>query len=445
MRLIGMWAAPLAILFSVSACYSQSPSPQNKDLTSSSKPTGIDDSKLPEAPTRVPLALSPAAKRQIEGYNSLALDLYKSTASEAGDRFFAPASIAAVLSMAQAGAAGTTATEFQAALGNDGTKGAITAQGELLRKIDYHVRGRTLRTRTALWIDQSVKLNPIFQSQIRTAYKAEINRADFRNNSAEALKAINQQAFVNTFGRISNLAGPLDVNKDTKLALFNTVFFRGRWSSEFSKRATEEKPFFLDNGSKVDVSMMSQKDDFQYYKGSGFQMLSMPYFGGETEMLVLLPDEKGGLSALEKQISSQSLAQWLNDMDAGYRPKVILSFPKFTMRQRQYFQKPLVQLGLKTAFDYQKADFSNMIVKNSSDPIYLSKIIHEAVIEVDEEGTVAAAATLAVGFATAAAPRPEEPIIFNADHPFLFLIRDVRSGLILFIGRFSGSGLETTR
>jgi serpin B len=404
----------------------------------------IDDSKLREADFPIGLDLSVAALKQVEGHNKFAFDLYRLTATEKGDRFFAPASIAAVLGMAQPGAEGSTALEFQSVLGNDGSDAAVKAQGELLRKTYYHVRGRTLSTRTALWVDRSIELKPKFQKLIRHAYKVAANKTDFRNDSAGARAAINEQGRIYTFGRIPKLVGPQDVTKETRLVLFNTAFFRGRWLSEFYEGITKPKSFFRSDGSKTKMPMMFQSNRFRYYRGPDFQMIAMPYLHGETEMLVLLPDTRNGLSRLVQKLTATDLAQWRAEMeDSSWSdwPEVQLTFPKFNLRQRQYFQEPLSKLGFKTAFDPFRADFSRMATTNKAEPIFLSNLVQEAMIEVDEEGTVAAAATLAA--VDAAAAEREEPKIkiFNADHPFFFLIRDRRSGLILFMGRFTGEAV----
>jgi serpin B len=327
-------------------------------------------------------------------------------------------------------------------LGNDGSADAIASQGELLLKMNYHVQGRTLRTCTALWVDESVELKPGFQSLIQEAYKASINSADFRNDRAAARAAINERGRIETFGRIPELVGPNDITTETSLVLFNTAFFRGRWYSEFYEGLTKPKPFFRADGGEAEVSMMFHKRRHEYYRGPDFQMVALPYVAGETEMLVLLPDARNGLPQLEEQLNEAELAKWRAAMEVDSwldLPEVELSLPKFTFRQRQHLEDLLKRQGFATAFDFYRADFSNMVVADKSDPVYLSTLIHEAVIEVDEEGAVAAAATLGAAVA-AGIPMAEPNVqIFNANHPFLFIIRDTRTGLFLFMGRFTGA------
>jgi serpin B len=433
---------PLILLvIGLSACDRSPTAPKLKEPATLD--VGIDDSRLPEAEFPIGVELSAAAKRQVDGHNKLAFDLYRCTAGGNGDRFFSPASIAAVLGMAQTGAGGVTAKEFQKALGNDGSDSAIAAQGELLRKMYYHVRGRTLSIRTALWVDRDLRLKPEFQSLLRNAYKVRVNRADFTNDSPGVRAAINQRGRVHTFGRIPELLGPNDVTKETRLVLFNSAFFRGRWSSEFYEGMTKPKTFYRADGSKVDVQMMFQKSRRQYYRGRGFQMVSMPYLEGETEMLVLLPDSPSGLVQLERGLDNTALATWRAAMEVNdwtELPEVELSFPKFVLRQRQYLEEAFGKIGLTTASDASDADFSKMGASEKSNPVFLSKFVHEAVIEVDEEGTVAAAATL-LGADAAAEMRKPKVVVFNANHPFLFLMRDTRTGLILFMGRYTGEGV----
>lgn len=403
----------------------------------------LDDSKLKEVEFSIGIKLSAAAQKQVEGHNKFAFDLYRLTATEKGDHFSAPASIAAVLGMVQAGAGGPSAEEFQKVLGNDGSDSAIKAQGELLRKMYYHVKGRTLSIRTALWVDRSVQLNPAFEVLIGDAYKVKVSRTDFKNDSAGGRNAINQRGRIHTFGRIPELFGPEDITKDTKLVLFNTAFFRGRWSSEFYERLTRPKSFFRADGSKTEVPMMFQKERHQYHRAQGFQMIAMPYLQGETEMLVLLPDARNGLPQLERRLNAEALEKWRGAMKAQdwtELPEVELSLPKFNLRQRQYLEQALPRLGFETALESRRADYSKMAMTTKPEPFALGKLVHEAVIEVDEQGTVAAAATAGSMDAAAELQEPKV-IIFNADHPFIFMIRDTRTGLILFIGRFTGEGM----
>jgi serpin B len=402
----------------------------------------FDDDTLPEAYDPIRIELSPLAQKQVDGYNLAALRLYGTLAKAKGDIFFSPASLTTALAMAQPGAAGATAEEFKAFLGNNGDEAATQAQGEILQKSAFHVQGRTLAITNSVWADDSLQLDPAYIQQIAKAYQADVNRVNFIEKRDAARTAINIAAAKGTYGRITNFLGPENLTEATRLILLNTAFFRARWRSEFNEELTSDEPFYAADGTKPKVPMMRDTRNMGYYAGNGFQAVSLPYEQGETEMLLFLPDKKQALVEMEAGLSPERYAIVLAALSKDF-PEVELSFPKYRMQQRGNFAKVFQQLGMASAFDPPTANFAIMVSAKPQAPLFLAQLVHEARIEVDEQGTEAAAAT-AIDAAAAAADMgpPPKPKIFKADHPFLFMIRDVRSGLILFMGRYTGANAE---
>jgi serpin B len=212
----------------------------------------------------------------------------------------------------------------------------------------------------------------------------------------------------------------------TRLVLTNAIYFKGTWKEQFEESLTRQQPFTLVNGTKIQAPLMSRKATYRYLDQKEFQALEMTYEGEELSMLVLLPQEPDGIYEMEKQLAPQQLQGWIGAM----RPaEVIVSFPKFEITSKFSLSETFQKLGLTEAFTPQ-ADFSGMLdVKKD---LYFDAVVHKAYVKVNEEGTEAAAATGVVMRTTQAMQRP---LVFRADHPFLFMIREKRSGSILFIGR----------
>jgi len=213
----------------------------------------------------------------------------------------------------------------------------------------------------------------------------------------------------------------------TRLVLTNAIYFKGNWDRQFKKAATQPGPFTTADGKKIEVPMMNQTEEFKYAETETFQGLELPYVDNELSMVVLLPKKIDGLGDFEKTLTAENLSQWLGKF---HKRKVIVSVPKFTMTSQFSLASVLKSMGMTDAFTPDAADFSGM---NDRRDLFISAVIHKAYVEVNEEGTEAAAATGVVVGVTSA--MPTQPPVFRADHPFLFLIRDNRTASILFIGR----------
>jgi serpin B len=211
--------------------------------------------------------------------------------------------------------------------------------------------------------------------------------------------------------------------------LTNAIYFKGNWQDQFGKAVTQDAPFHVSADREVAVPMMHQVKSFGYRAVDDLQVLEMPYAKGELSMIVLLPKEIEGLADLEKKVTQENIEQWTKGLR---RQKVIVYLPRFKMDSQFSLKDTLQAMGMTLAFDDRKANFSRM---SRGEGLYISAVVHKAFVDVNEEGTEAAAATGVIMAPLSEPIRPEQPPVFRADHPFVFLIRDNQTGSILFMGR----------
>lgn len=380
----------------------------------------------------------PAAdqKALTQGNNAFAVDLYGHLRARPGNLFFSPESISTAFAMAYAGARGETATEmaqvFHFTLPPDQLHPAM---GALLAAMNTPHRDYELRVADALWAQQDAHFLPGYLKLMQDDYGAGLRRVDFVS-SAEAVRGtINQWVEQETNNRIQNLIGPGVLTPATRMVLTNAIYFKGTWLKPFERGDTQDEDFYLSASQPVKTPMMHRNGGYPYYDGGTFQELELPYKSGdkgdELAMVVLLPKDKDSLAALEEQFTAAVAAEWIDKLEPVER--VILTLPRFTMTQQLELSGTLAAMGMPQAFG-GSADFSGMTGKRE---FTISAAIHKAFIDVNEQGTEAAGATSTVMMATAMRmPVPEPPpIVFRVDHPFLFMIRDTRTGEILFLGR----------
>jgi serpin B len=382
----------------------------------------------------------------VEGNNRFALELYAKLREQKGNLFFSPYSISAALAMTYAGARGETEAQMARVMHFPaGPKvlpkdyqGPIqqgwdqqrfhSAFGAIIK--DLNAKGGKgkyeLSVANALWGQKGYRFLAEFLELIEARYGGKLNEVDFLTATEAARQTINKWVEKETKDKIKELIKPGILDKFTRLVLTNAIYFKGNWARQFKEEDTKEAAFTLLSGEKVDSPMMNQTAEFGYIETENFQGLELPYVDDELSMIILLPKEANGLTGFEKSLTAENLSQWLA---ALHKRKVIVSVPKFKMTSEFSLADVLKQMGMEDAFS-GKADFSGMTGKKD---LYISAVIHKAFVDVNEEGTEAAAATAVVMRATAI--RPEEIPVFRADHPFLFLIRDNGSGSILFIGR----------
>jgi serpin B len=380
----------------------------------------------------------------VRGNTRAALDLYARLRDRDGNLFFAPYSLSAALAMTYAGARGETAEQMARTLHFTLPPGRLhPAFGELVREFNGSVpfltrltgpkRGCRLSTANALWGQRGYRLEADFLRLTRDHYGAGLGVVDFQGAPEGARQAINAWAEKETQGRIKDLLLKDFLKPSTRLVLTNAVYFKGDWARQFPKDATRPEAFHLGDGREVQTALMHQTGEFAYHDGGTFQALELPYAGKQVSMVVLLPGRPEGLADFEKTLTADTLAGVL----AGLRRQnVEVTLPRFQTTAQFKLRETLSGMGMPAAFA-PGADFSGMIGRQP--PVALGDVVHQAFVEVNEEGTEAAAAT-AVDAYTLGSPTTVRPPVFRADHPFVFLIRDNRTGTILFLGRLVNPG-----
>ncbi len=396
---------------------------------------------------------SPAdANAAAAAIDAFGIDFYKRLAATDGNLVFSPASIALALSMARAGAVGQTATEMDTVLhgvGSDAMASAINALDQALagRSGSFTDPGGqshdvTLRIANAPFAQKDVTFLPAFLDALASRFGAGVRLVDYKNDTEAARQAINGWVSDQTEQRIPQLLAPGVLDASTILTLVNAIYLKAPWGAAFfDPKTTAPGTFTRADGSTVQVLMMSAhaggseaSATFQYAAGSGWQALEIPYLGGSLAMDIVLPDD---LATFEAGLDAD---QFGTIMAALAVREVILSMPSFDIETKADLATMLSALGMPTAFDPNKADFSGMTTEQQ---LFISHVIHQANISVDEKGTEAAAATAVVMTASAAPVQSLPPIVLNLDHPFLFALRDVPTGAILFLGRVTDPSIKS--
>lgn len=375
-----------------------------------------------------------------EANNRFAVDLYPALATvpENANRniFFSPFSISTALAITGEGANGKTADEILSVLhlpkdpATRRTGFAALDAGINNASADY-----TLRTANALWAEKTYVFLPSYTETARQYYPAETTNLDFSAAPEESRSTINQWVEEKTEKKIRDLLPQGSINPLTRLVVTNAIYFKGTWARQFDANLTRDADFTTSSGQVIKVRMMqdTKKDaEYWYAETADLQYIELPYFqksGKPLSMVVLLP--KGNdLHPAEAALSDSTLSAL---KESAQHRKVDVYFPKFRIETGFTLTKPLSAMGMPTAFIPGSADFSGM---DGTQNLYITNVFHKAFIDVNEEGTEAAAAT-AVVVGLRAAPADNKPPVFRADHPFIFLIRDNESGAILFLGRVS--------
>jgi serpin B len=365
--------------------------------------------------------------RAVKGNTAFALDLYAKLRTEDGNLFFSPYSISTALAMTRAGARGDTAAEMDKVLhftlSQDRLHPAFAA---LMKQVNGDPsdkkRGYQLSTANALWGQKGFPFKDDFLKLVNDDYDGGLNDVDFKGATEDARQTINAWVEKQTQDKIKELLLRGVLSVDTRLVLTNAIYFKGDWASQFKKDRTFDSAFHITADKSATVPMMNQEGEFRYSYSPEMQALELPYAGKGLSMVVLLPQKVDGLADLENNLSAEKLDLWLGRL-AKVRDLEV-SLPKFKATSQFSLKAQLSGMGMPTAFS-NGADFSRMADAH----LFISAVIHKAYIDVNEEGTEAAAATAVVVDGDSAPPR------FWADHPFLFLIRDNRSGSVLFMGR----------
>ena len=371
------------------------------------------------------------------GNNMFAFDLYQRVAAkESGNLFFSPFSISTAMAVTYAGANGQTATEMAKTMRFGPNEPDFHyAYGSYLNALEDNAKGNIqLRIANRLWGEKTYKLRDDFVALNKRAYDSPLKPMDFIHSPDGSRTAINTWVADKTEQRIKDLIPEGMITTDTRLVLTNAIYFKGDWLYQFKPKKTKEKKFNLADGGTVKALFMHFDGAFDFHHAPKYKMIKLPYKGEKQSMVVVLPHENVSLEDVEKEINSSSFQQ----LNYGYKPEVELALPKFKTTQPLSLNSYLQDMGIQIAFT-EKADFSLM---TESQDLMISDVIHKAFIEVNEEGTEAAAATAVVMVLTstnAAEPKPET---FVADHPFLFYIIDDQTGAILFMGRIMNPAIN---
>ena len=366
--------------------------------------------------------------------NNFGISLYQNLSADAGDEnvFISPYSIYTALAITYAGADSTTKAQFEKSLG---IKNPATFHAELHKMIESlnerDDKGFRILTANALWIDKQAKLLSSYTNLTKKYYDISENSIDVTEPEKSADK-INDWVTEKTEDKIHNLVSPKNITPDTKLIITNAVYFKAEWLHPFEHESTREEDFNPFVGTPIKAQMMHQQAHFKYLTVDGSAFIELPYKGNQLSMIIILPEKKGvaALKEAENKLSA-NLDKFLS-LIIDNSDKVNLTLPKFKIETPLLvLNEPLKKLGITDAFIYPKADFSGI---NGNHELYIGLVAHKAMINVDEQGTEAAAATAGM-MPSGAAYNPNKPKEFRADRPFLYLIRDNETGLILFIGK----------
>lgn len=373
----------------------------------------------------------------VDANNRFSYNLFRSLSNDSQntDRnlFFSPFSILSAFALTFEGARGTTADEISAVFyfpKNDSVRRA--GYLELNREFNTGNVSYVMKNGNALWVDNSYPVLPGYISIAEQYYGSNVTNLDFQNKSEESEKKINSWIEERTDGKIKDLVQPGSLSPSTKVVITNAIYFKGSWASQFDANLTTDEMFNSTPDTRVPVRMMHKtgnKERYNYMETADLQVLELPYAkgtGNELSMIILLP-RTPNLTAVEKLLNPQDLAEIKKNL---IDKEVDIQIPKFQLNEGYSFTSILSNLGMPTAFS-DKADFSGI---DGTGNISLSDVFHKSFIDVNEEGTEAAAAT-EVALTLSIAQKGDTTPVFRADHPFIFLIQDKENGVILFAGR----------
>jgi serine protease inhibitor len=338
--------------------------------------------------------------------------------------FVSPSSVAIALSMTYNGASGETQQAMAKALELQGMSLQDINQANNILKTTLENADPDVQMSIAnsLWAKQGVTFKPDFVQRNQQFYKAKVTELDF--TKPDASNIINSWVKENTRGKIEQVVGELKPND--VMFLINAIYFKGNWTKKFDKAKTVERPFYLSNGSQKQHPMMSQSGRYRYYDNETFQAVSLPYGKGRMSLYVFLPRKDINIDTFQQQLANENWQQWMNQFQMRQGS---VQLPRFKFDYDIQLNNALKSLGMDAAFDGSRADFSNM----SSASLVINEVKHKTFVEVNEQGTEAAAST-SVGMALTSARMPDEPFQMVVDRPFFCAIRDNQTGTILFMG-----------
>jgi serpin B len=381
----------------------------------------------PQVSPEVTAVYAAVQSNLVNSNTTFALDLYHALSREEGNLFFSPYSISTALAMTYAGARGETETQMKETLcftlPQSVLHPAFHGLDTNLTQRTSDIEGVQLSIANALWGQIGYPFLLDFRDTLTESYDAPLRLTDFAHAPEEARMEINNWVSDATNGKIEDLMVPGSITPDTRLVLANAIYFKGTWKVRFDEACTTDLPFYRLDGSQVEVPMMGMQECFPYTNGTDFQAIELPYTGDALSMVIFLP-RKGMFENFEARLSIGRLDAILTQLCSE---RIALAMPKFEFTSEFSLADTLAELGMPDAFQSRVADFSGM---DGTRDLFIGHVAHKAYVAVNEEGTEAAGAS-GVGM-TYSIPQYEMMLI---DHPFIFLIRDIETGTILFMGR----------
>ncbi len=377
-------------------------------------------------PVKLPAQTQSMSPKLVQANTRFGFKLYSEILKQNNGKnvFVSPSSVAIALAMTYNGASGNTKTAMAKTLELQGLNLDEINQAHedlkaLLSQADPNVQ---VSIANSIWARQDVSFNPSFVQRNQKFYDATVTALDF--GAPATVQTMNNWVKENTRGKIDKIIDRINPNQ--ALFLMNAVYFKGKWTNEFNQQQTEEKPFYLTDGSQKQQPFMQQQGRYSYYETEKFQAISLPYGNERVSLYVFLPKSKSSLSQFQQALTAENWQTWIDQFS---KRSGSIQLPRFKMSYDTDLKQALSALGMSVAFDSQQADFSNL----SNSPLSISQVKHKTFVEVNEEGTEAAATT-SVGIALTSAPMPVEPFKMIVDRPFFCAIRDNQSGEILFMG-----------
>jgi serpin B len=373
------------------------------------------------------------------GNQIFAVELFQAVSKANENLFLSPYSISLSLAMAGSGARGQTQSEIDQVLHLQLPQEMIPAAFNALNQSLAVGTSPTnsdsgqgekfkLKIAAATWGQKGFQIRPAYLDLLHTYYGADLQSVDFKANPELARSAMNQWTSQSTQGKIKDMIAPGAIAPDTRMIITNAIYFQSAWLNPFDKNGTHDQTFTTSTGETITVPMMQQEAYFGYAKGSGWQAVELPYANDSFVMDLILPDQ-GQFQSFEQSLDAPLIDAITQKMDPS---TVNISLPRFQINSGLALNHTLNQLGITQAFDLSNADFTGI---SAQEGLYLGNVLHRAYIQVDENGTEAAAASGISMPVTGGEPSIPVQVVF--DHPFLFLVREKNTGTILFLGKMA--------
>jgi serpin B len=381
---------------------------------------------------RLDSGFADAPRHLADGNTAFAFDLYGAVRKGQHNLALSPLSISLAVTMAWTGARGDTAAQMKTVLHAGDLDSTLDGDAKLLAWLRNPTETVTLRVANRLFGERTCAFNQNYLTRTSAAFGDTLEALDFANAPDVSRQHINEWIATETGGHIMNLIPALGVASSTRLVLASALYFLGLWERPFSAEATKPAAFHVSSAHARDVPTMHEVEGLLFAHTDGVKVLQIPYRGGQLGMVFVLPDAVDALDAVESRMSPAALAGWLGAMGLS---RVKVALPRFEINAAPLaLRDVLTTLGMPLAFDRNKADFTGIAdTPRSGDRLAIGDVFHKTFVRVDERGTEATAATAVV--MRPMAIRSDPPEEFTADHPFLFLLRDIGTGTMLFMGR----------